>query len=140
MQLPLPKQIDTQKVIAAIDPAKDVDGFHPLNVGRLASGLPALVPCTPMGCVRLAIQAARLVCSGTGSARCRWRTSRRCCGGRATCGRAPPGPPGRRTARAAATAAGPPPRGGAVSAAAIVAASSTFAMNTPALFCSMPAP
>jgi len=54
VQLPLPKQIDTQKVIAAIDPAKDVDGFHPLNVGRLASGLPALVPCTPLGCVRLA--------------------------------------------------------------------------------------
>jgi len=54
VQLPLPKQIDAQKVIAAIDPAKDVDGFHPINVGRLASGLPALVPCTPMGCVLLA--------------------------------------------------------------------------------------
>ncbi|HVV61408.1 MAG TPA: bifunctional methylenetetrahydrofolate dehydrogenase/methenyltetrahydrofolate cyclohydrolase FolD [Pseudolabrys sp.] len=54
VQLPLPKQIDAQKVIAAIDPAKDVDGFHPLNVGRLASGLPALVPCTPLGCVMLA--------------------------------------------------------------------------------------
>jgi methylenetetrahydrofolate dehydrogenase (NADP+)/methenyltetrahydrofolate cyclohydrolase len=54
VQLPLPKQLDAQKVIAAIDPAKDVDGFHPLNVGRLASGWPALVPCTPMGCVRLA--------------------------------------------------------------------------------------
>ena len=54
VQLPLPKQIDTQKVIAAIDPAKDVDGFHPLNAGRLASGLPALVPCTPLGCVLLA--------------------------------------------------------------------------------------
>ncbi|HKS84396.1 MAG TPA: bifunctional methylenetetrahydrofolate dehydrogenase/methenyltetrahydrofolate cyclohydrolase FolD [Pseudolabrys sp.] len=54
VQLPLPKQIDAQKIIAAIDPAKDVDGFHPLNVGRLASGLPALVPCTPMGCVLLA--------------------------------------------------------------------------------------
>ncbi|HWC93667.1 MAG TPA: bifunctional methylenetetrahydrofolate dehydrogenase/methenyltetrahydrofolate cyclohydrolase FolD [Pseudolabrys sp.] len=54
VQLPLPKQIDAQKVIAAIDPAKDVDGFHPINVGRLASGLPALAPCTPMGCVRLA--------------------------------------------------------------------------------------
>ena len=54
VQLPLPKQIDAQKVIAAIDPSKDVDGFHPLNAGRLASGLPALVPCTPMGCVRLA--------------------------------------------------------------------------------------
>jgi methylenetetrahydrofolate dehydrogenase (NADP+) / methenyltetrahydrofolate cyclohydrolase len=54
VQLPLPKQIDAQKIIAAIDPAKDVDGFHPVNVGRLASGLPALVPCTPMGCVILA--------------------------------------------------------------------------------------
>jgi methylenetetrahydrofolate dehydrogenase (NADP+) / methenyltetrahydrofolate cyclohydrolase len=54
VQLPLPKQIDAQKVIAAIDPSKDVDGFHPLNAGRLASGLPALVPCTPMGCVLLA--------------------------------------------------------------------------------------
>lgn len=54
VQLPLPKQIDAQKIIAAINPAKDVDGFHPLNVGRLASGLPAMVPCTPMGCVRLA--------------------------------------------------------------------------------------
>ncbi|MDO8876439.1 MAG: bifunctional methylenetetrahydrofolate dehydrogenase/methenyltetrahydrofolate cyclohydrolase FolD [Pseudolabrys sp.] len=54
VQLPLPPQIDGQKVIAAIDPAKDVDGFHPLNVGRLGSGLPALVPCTPLGCVILA--------------------------------------------------------------------------------------
>ena len=54
VQLPVPQQIDTQKVIAAIDAAKDVDGFHPLNVGRLASGLPALVPCTPLGCVILA--------------------------------------------------------------------------------------
>ena len=54
VQLPLPKQIDTDKIIAAIDPAKDVDGFHPLNVGRLASGVSALVPCTPMGCVILA--------------------------------------------------------------------------------------
>ena len=54
VQLPLPPQINPDKVIAAIDPAKDVDGFHPLNVGRLASGLPGLVPCTPLGCVRLA--------------------------------------------------------------------------------------
>ncbi len=54
VQLPLPAQIDSQKVIATIDPAKDVDGFHPINVGRLASGLPALVPCTPLGCVILA--------------------------------------------------------------------------------------
>jgi methylenetetrahydrofolate dehydrogenase (NADP+) / methenyltetrahydrofolate cyclohydrolase len=54
VQLPLPAAIDPHKVIAAIDPAKDVDGFHPINAGRLATGLPALVPCTPLGCVRLA--------------------------------------------------------------------------------------
>jgi len=54
VQLPLPQQINSQKVIAAIDPAKDVDGFHPINAGRLASGLPGLVPCTPLGCVMLA--------------------------------------------------------------------------------------
>ena len=54
VQLPLPVHIDSQKVIAAVDPAKDVDGFHPLNAGRLATGLPALAPCTPLGCVILA--------------------------------------------------------------------------------------
>jgi methylenetetrahydrofolate dehydrogenase (NADP+) / methenyltetrahydrofolate cyclohydrolase len=54
VQLPLPKHIDAHKIISAIDPAKDVDGFHPLNAGRLASGLPGLVPCTPLGCVMLA--------------------------------------------------------------------------------------
>jgi methylenetetrahydrofolate dehydrogenase (NADP+)/methenyltetrahydrofolate cyclohydrolase len=54
VQLPLPPQIDTQKIIAAVDPAKDVDGFHPLNAGRLSAGLPALAPCTPLGCVMLA--------------------------------------------------------------------------------------
>jgi methylenetetrahydrofolate dehydrogenase (NADP+) / methenyltetrahydrofolate cyclohydrolase len=54
VQLPLPRQIDAQKVINAIDPGKDVDGFHPLNAGRLATGLPALVPCTPLGCIILA--------------------------------------------------------------------------------------
>jgi methylenetetrahydrofolate dehydrogenase (NADP+)/methenyltetrahydrofolate cyclohydrolase len=54
VQLPLPPQIDARKVIDAIDPAKDVDGFHPLNAGRLATGLPGLVPCTPLGCVMLA--------------------------------------------------------------------------------------
>ena len=53
VQLPLPAHIDARKVIAAVDPAKDVDGFHPLNVGRLASGLPGLVPCTPLGCLML---------------------------------------------------------------------------------------
>jgi len=54
VQLPLPDQIDANKVINAIDPGKDVDGFHPLNAGRLATGLPALVPCTPLGCIILA--------------------------------------------------------------------------------------
>jgi len=54
VQLPLPPQIDTQKVISAIDPRKDVDGFHPENAGRLSAGLPALAPCTPVGCVFLA--------------------------------------------------------------------------------------
>jgi methylenetetrahydrofolate dehydrogenase (NADP+) / methenyltetrahydrofolate cyclohydrolase len=51
VQLPLPRQIDPHRVIAAIDPAKDVDGFHPVNIGRLWSGLPGLVPCTPLGCL-----------------------------------------------------------------------------------------
>jgi methylenetetrahydrofolate dehydrogenase (NADP+)/methenyltetrahydrofolate cyclohydrolase len=54
VQLPLPAQIDPHAVIAAIDPAKDVDGFHPINAGRLLTGLPALVPCTPLACVILA--------------------------------------------------------------------------------------
>jgi 5,10-methylene-tetrahydrofolate dehydrogenase/Methenyl tetrahydrofolate cyclohydrolase len=54
VQLPLPPQIDTRKVIEAIDPAKDVDGFHPINVGHLSAGEPALVPCTPAGCIILA--------------------------------------------------------------------------------------
>ncbi len=54
VQLPVPKHIDSHKIIAAIDPAKDVDGFHPINAGRLASGLPGMVPCTPLGCIVLA--------------------------------------------------------------------------------------
>jgi methylenetetrahydrofolate dehydrogenase (NADP+)/methenyltetrahydrofolate cyclohydrolase len=54
VQLPLPKHIDSGKVIEAIDPAKDVDGFHPVNVGRLAAGGKALAPCTPTGCLILA--------------------------------------------------------------------------------------
>ena len=53
VQLPLPKQIDAQRVIEAIDPDKDVDGFHPVNAGRLATGLKGLVPCTPFGCLHL---------------------------------------------------------------------------------------
>jgi methylenetetrahydrofolate dehydrogenase (NADP+) / methenyltetrahydrofolate cyclohydrolase len=54
VQLPLPEHIDAVKVIEAIDPAKDADGFHPVNVGRLASGAKALAPCTPTGCLILA--------------------------------------------------------------------------------------
>ena len=53
VQLPLPKHIDEQAVIAAIDPDKDVDGFHPINAGRLATGSAGFVPCTPLGCVML---------------------------------------------------------------------------------------
>ncbi len=53
VQLPLPDHIDEASVIAAIDPAKDVDGFHVVNSGRLATGQEALVPCTPLGCVML---------------------------------------------------------------------------------------
>ena len=53
VQLPLPPQIDAQAVIAAIDSAKDVDGFTPVNAGRLAIGMPGLVPCTPLGCLML---------------------------------------------------------------------------------------
>jgi methylenetetrahydrofolate dehydrogenase (NADP+)/methenyltetrahydrofolate cyclohydrolase len=53
VQLPLPEQIDAARVIATIDPAKDVDGFHAINAGRLATGLDALVPCTPLGCLYL---------------------------------------------------------------------------------------
>ena len=53
VQLPLPKHIDKQKIIEAIDPSKDVDGFHPMNVGNLSSGYESSVPCTPLGCYLL---------------------------------------------------------------------------------------
>jgi methylenetetrahydrofolate dehydrogenase (NADP+)/methenyltetrahydrofolate cyclohydrolase len=54
VQMPLPNGLDAGAVIEAIDPAKDVDGFHPVNAGRLMTGAPSLVPCTPLGCVILA--------------------------------------------------------------------------------------
>ena len=63
VQLPLPGQVDEAAVLSAIDPAKDVDGFHALNTGRLWSGAPALVPCTPLGCVQL-IKSVRAELSG----------------------------------------------------------------------------
>src|SRR3954451_1361160 len=53
VQLPLPNSLQAENVINAIDPAKDVDGLHPANAGRLAAGLPALSPCTPLGCIIL---------------------------------------------------------------------------------------
>ena len=53
VQLPLPDQIDKKKIINSIDPSKDVDGFNPINVGNLASGYDAIVPCTPLGCLLL---------------------------------------------------------------------------------------
>lgn len=53
VQLPLPRHIDRWRVLEAINPAKDVDGFHPYNVGRLAAGRPALAPCTPLGVIHL---------------------------------------------------------------------------------------
>jgi methylenetetrahydrofolate dehydrogenase (NADP+) / methenyltetrahydrofolate cyclohydrolase len=53
VQLPLPPQIDSKKILEAVDPAKDVDGFHPLNVGRLVAGRPNLVACTPLGVMEI---------------------------------------------------------------------------------------
>jgi methylenetetrahydrofolate dehydrogenase (NADP+) / methenyltetrahydrofolate cyclohydrolase len=58
VQLPLPAHISTPAAIEAVDPDKDVDGFHPLNAGRLASGRPGLVPCTPLGVMKLLAEAA----------------------------------------------------------------------------------
>ncbi len=53
VQLPLPGHIDADKVLTSVDPDKDVDGFHPVNAGRLAIGLDGFVPCTPLGCLKL---------------------------------------------------------------------------------------
>lgn len=53
VQLPLPPQVDTKRVLEAVDPARDVDGFHPVNLGCLVSGRPGLVACTPAGCMEI---------------------------------------------------------------------------------------
>src|SRR5664279_2257138 len=53
IQLPLPKQVDTKALLDAVSPEKDVDGFHPVNVGRLQTGQPALAPCTPFGIIEM---------------------------------------------------------------------------------------
>ncbi len=63
VQLPLPRHLDPRAVIAAIHPAKDVDGLHPVNAGRLADGDPGLVPCTPLGVMKL-LEAAGVALSG----------------------------------------------------------------------------
>ncbi len=59
VQLPLPPQISATAIIAALDPEKDVDGLHPMNAGRLAAGTPGLVPCTPLGAMRLLAEAGQ---------------------------------------------------------------------------------
>ncbi|MGH9449015.1 MAG: bifunctional 5,10-methylenetetrahydrofolate dehydrogenase/5,10-methenyltetrahydrofolate cyclohydrolase [Terriglobia bacterium] len=70
VQLPLPPQVDAKAVLLAVDPAKDVDGFHPLNIGNLVSGRPGVVPCTPAGIIQIlersgiAIRGARAVVIG----------------------------------------------------------------------------
>ena len=73
VQLPLPKQIDAERVIERIDPRKDVDGFHPYNVGRLVLKMPTLRPCTPYGCMRLLARDRR----ETSSASTRWSSANR---------------------------------------------------------------
>ena len=70
IQLPLPSQVDAKRVLEAVDPAKDVDGFHPVSLGRLVSGRPGLVACTPAGCMEIlrrnniAIESANAVVLG----------------------------------------------------------------------------
>jgi methylenetetrahydrofolate dehydrogenase (NADP+)/methenyltetrahydrofolate cyclohydrolase len=64
VQLPLPSEIEEDKIIEAVDPQKDVDGFHPLNVGRLALGKPAFAPCTPAGVIEL-LDRSRIPIAGT---------------------------------------------------------------------------
>jgi methylenetetrahydrofolate dehydrogenase (NADP+)/methenyltetrahydrofolate cyclohydrolase len=61
VQLPLPAQVDTKRVLEAVDPAKDVDGFHPVNLGRLVTGRPGLVACTPAGCMEILRRAKTLL-------------------------------------------------------------------------------
>src|SRR5205823_8150023 len=63
VQLPLPSQVDSKKVLIAVDPAKDVDGFHPMNVGFLSTQRPGLVPCTPAGIIEI-LQRSQIPISG----------------------------------------------------------------------------
>lgn len=63
IQLPLPPQVDTKKVLLAVSPEKDVDGFHPVNVGNLSTQRPGLVPCTPAGCIQI-LERSRIPIAG----------------------------------------------------------------------------
>jgi methylenetetrahydrofolate dehydrogenase (NADP+)/methenyltetrahydrofolate cyclohydrolase len=67
VQLPLPAHVDSKKVLEAVDPAKDVDGFHPVNLGRLVSGRPGLVACTPAGCMEI-LRRNQIVIEGANAA------------------------------------------------------------------------
>jgi len=62
IQLPLPAQVDTKALLDAVDPAKDVDGFHPINAGRLQAGRPALAPCTPAGVIEILKRSGIAIC------------------------------------------------------------------------------
>src|SRR5580698_6702131 len=64
IQLPLPRHVDTKRLLEAVDPDKDVDGFHPVNVGRLQSGQPALAPCTPAGILEI-LRRSKITIAGT---------------------------------------------------------------------------
>ncbi len=82
VQLPLPKQVDSKRVLMAVDPAKDVDGFHPVNIGYLSSQRPGLVPCTPAGIIEILNRSGvampgsdAVVMGGATSSASRWR----CC-------------------------------------------------------------
>ncbi len=70
IQLPLPKQVDTEQVIAAVSPAKDADGFHPENLGLLFSGRPRFTPCTPTGIMTL-LKEYKIPVAGDPCGRCR---------------------------------------------------------------------
>jgi methylenetetrahydrofolate dehydrogenase (NADP+) / methenyltetrahydrofolate cyclohydrolase len=67
IQLPLPPQVDTKRILEAVDPSKDVDGFHPVSLGRLVSGRPGLVACTPAGCMEI-LRRNNIAIEGTNAA------------------------------------------------------------------------
>jgi len=78
VQLPLPKQIDERAVIDAIPPEKDVDGFSPVNVGRMQTGQPCFLPCTPAGCIRM-IESTGTKIDGKNAVPTLWASQQPCC-------------------------------------------------------------